>query len=72
MPKNLLLIVGAVVVVIAFAVGIIGLATTATTPTVPWPPRYVISGAIAMMAALCAFVLGFVHLATIGSEQTPR
>jgi hypothetical protein len=71
MPKNLLLIVAGVVAIV-FVVGIVGLATTATTPEVPWPPRYIISGVIAMMAALTAFVLGFVHMATIGNEQTTR
>jgi hypothetical protein len=70
--KNLLMIVGGIVVAIFFAVGIVGLATTATTPGVAWPARYVISGVIAMMAALSAFVLGFVHMATIGNEQTTR
>ena len=69
MTKNSFLIVGGIVVVVAIAIGIFGLATSTATPQVPFPHRMVISGVIAMMAGLFAFVLGFVHTGTIGSKS---
>jgi hypothetical protein len=68
--KNVLMIIGTIVVVIAYGVGIVGIAMSPhTSPQEPASTRYVISGVIAMMAGLLVFVLGFVHTATIGSKS---